>query len=106
LAVSGHERILLYHAESLKLPGLLQLPERIPFVLKLSRNGKILLAAGGRGAHSGKVVLFDVTSGKRLAEIGDEPTPSWRPTSARTTSSSPCAARTNSSKSAAPPPAS
>ncbi|MCS6849831.1 MAG: hypothetical protein NZ700_01520, partial [Gemmataceae bacterium] len=66
LAVSGHERILLYHADSLKLLGLLRFPERIPFVLKFSRSGKILLAAGGRRAHSGKVVLFDMTSGKRL----------------------------------------
>ena len=37
-----------------------------------SRNGKVLLAAGGRGANTGKAVLFDVASGKRLAEIGDE----------------------------------
>jgi WD40 repeat protein len=41
-------------------------------VLKFSRNGKWLLAAGGHGAASGKVVLFDVVTGKRLTEIGDE----------------------------------
>lgn len=72
VAVAGHERILLYHSESLERIGELPFPERIPYVLKFSRNGKILLAAGGRGASSGKVVLFDVETGNRLAEIGDE----------------------------------
>ena len=72
LAVAGHERILLYNTDDLKLIGLLPFPERIPHVLKFSRNGKLLLAAGGRGAAAGKAVLFDVPTGKRLAEIGDE----------------------------------
>ena len=72
LAVAGHESILLYHSESLKHLGSLDFPERIPHVLKFSRNGELLLAAGGRGAHTGKVVLFDVRTGARKAEIGDE----------------------------------
>jgi WD40 repeat protein len=41
-------------------------------VLKFSRNGTLLLAAGGHGASSGRAVLFDVVSGERVAEIGDE----------------------------------
>jgi WD40 repeat protein len=72
LAVAGHERVLLYHTDTLKLIGALPFPERIPYVLKFSRNGKWLLAAGGRGAQSGKVVIWDVTTGKRVTEIGDE----------------------------------
>lgn len=72
LAVAGHERVLLYHTDTLKLLGTLPFPERIPHVLKFSRNGQWLLAAGGRGAHSGRVVLWDVTTGQRLTEIGDE----------------------------------
>lgn len=72
LAVAGHERILLYNTDDLKLIGVLPFPERIPHVLKFSRNGKVLLAAGGHGAESGKAVLFDVATGKRLTEIGDE----------------------------------
>ena len=44
----------------------------MPFVLRFSRDGNVLLAAGGRPVRSGKVVLFDVKSGRRLAEIGDE----------------------------------
>jgi hypothetical protein len=72
LAVAGHERILLYHTDTLALLGALPFPERIPHVLKFSRNGKLLLAAGGHGAAAGRVVLFDVTTAKRLTEIGDE----------------------------------
>jgi hypothetical protein len=72
LAVAGHERVLLYHTDTLKLLGTLPFPERIPFVLKFSRNGKWLLAAGGQGAKAGRVVLWDVTTGKRITEVGDE----------------------------------
>ena len=72
LAVAGHERVLLYHTDTLKLIGSLAFPERIPYVLRFSRNGKWLLAAGGRGASSGKVVIWDVTTGQRVTEIGDE----------------------------------
>lgn len=72
VAVAGHERILLYNTDDLKLLGVLPFPEGIPHVLKFSRNGKLLLAAGGRGADSGKVVLFDVATGQRVTEIGDE----------------------------------
>ncbi|MFM9962992.1 MAG: c-type cytochrome domain-containing protein [Planctomycetaceae bacterium] len=72
VAVAGHERVLLYNTDDLKLIGVLPFPERIPHVLKFSRNGKLLLAAGGRGAETGKAVLFDVTTGKRITEIGDE----------------------------------
>ena len=72
LAVAGHERILLYNTDDLSLMGALPFPERIPHVLKFSRNGKLLLAAGGRGAALGKAVLFDIATGRRLVEIGDE----------------------------------
>lgn len=72
IAVAGHERVLLYHTDTFKLLGTLAFPERIPYVLKFSRNGKWLLAAGGRGASSGKVVIWDVVTGKRVTEIGDE----------------------------------
>ncbi len=70
VAASGHEAILLYHTETLEFLGALPFPERTPHVLRFSRDGKILLAAGGRGAHSGAVVLFEVETAERLAEFG------------------------------------
>lgn len=72
LAVAGHERVLLYNTDTLKPVGTLPFPERIPHVLKFSRNGKWLLAAGGRGAAAGRVVIWDVTTGSRVTEIGEE----------------------------------
>lgn len=83
IAVSGQQQILLFgrsestkpktsNAHPIKFLGLLPFDEGNIHDLKFSRSGTLLLAAGGRGAHSGRVVLFDVESGTRVAEIGDE----------------------------------
>jgi mono/diheme cytochrome c family protein len=72
IAVAGHERVLLVHARTRAPLGALAFPEGVPFVLRFSRDGGVLLAAGGRPVRSGKVVLFDVKTGRRLAEVGDE----------------------------------
>ncbi len=71
-AASGHKQILLYETATLDLAGVLPFPEGQAHILKFSRNGQLLLAAGGRGSHSGKAVVFDVKTGKRVAEIGSE----------------------------------
>jgi WD40 repeat protein len=72
VAVSDHEQLLLFNSETLAILGALPFPEGEPLDLKFSRNGKLLLAAGGRGAHSGRVALWDVINGKRLATLGQE----------------------------------
>ncbi len=72
VAVAGHERIYLYDLARRAPAGELVFPEGIPYVLRFSRNGATLLAGGGKGVQSGKVVLFDVKSGKRLAVVGQE----------------------------------
>jgi hypothetical protein len=72
VAVAGHERIYLYHAVNRTLLGALPFPEGIPYVLRFSRDGELLLAAGGRGVQSGEVVLYDVRSGERRAVVGQE----------------------------------
>jgi hypothetical protein len=71
-AVSGHDRIYLYDLKKQARVGELAYPEGIPYCLKFSRDGSMLLAGGGRGVQSGKVVLFEVKSGKRLSVLGDE----------------------------------
>lgn len=73
LAIAGHERIYLYNLEKRALAGELPFPEGIPYTLRFSRDGATLLAAGGKGVQSGKVVLYDVKTGKRLATLGQEP---------------------------------
>jgi WD40 repeat protein len=72
IAVGGQRQIILYHAQTLETLGILPFPEGLAYSLKFSRNGSILLAAGGIGAKSGKVVAFDVATGNRVAEVGDE----------------------------------
>lgn len=71
-AIAGQKQVALYQTETGELLGVLPFPEGIPQVLRFSRNGSVLLIAGGRGGQSGSVVLFDVKSGKRIAKIGDE----------------------------------
>lgn len=72
VAVASQKQIVLYNSDTTELLGVLPFPEGIPYVLKFSRSGTILLAGGGRAGASGKVVLFDVKTGARVAEIGDE----------------------------------
>ena len=72
IAVAGHKQVILYDTRTREVSGILPFPEGVAHVLKFSRNGQWLLAGGGRGAHSGKVILWDVKSGKRVAEVGAE----------------------------------
>lgn len=71
-AVAGYKQILLWNTDTLELSGVLPFPEGVPQDLKFSRNGKMLLAGGGRGAELGKVVVYSVESGERVIEVGDE----------------------------------
>jgi hypothetical protein len=72
IAVAGQKQILLYHAETLEPLGILPFTEGQPVDLKFSRNGQLLLAAGGRSAKTGRVMIWDVVSGKLEATLGDE----------------------------------
>jgi WD40 repeat protein len=71
-AVSSFRQIAIYNTATLELLGVLPFPEGQAEILKFSRNGALLMAGGGRGGASGKVVLFDVKTGARVAEVGDE----------------------------------
>ncbi len=72
VAIGGQRQIALYHSDTGELLGLLPFPEGIPHVIKFSRSGSLLLAGGGRAAQRGLVVVFDVRTGKRVFELGDE----------------------------------
>lgn len=72
VALTAPRQILLYHTAHLQLVGVLAYPEGQPNVVRFSRNGQLLLAAGGRDGASGKVVIWDVASGERIAEVGNE----------------------------------
>ena len=72
LAVAAQDHVRLLHIDTEKELGRLAFPEGEPHVIRFSHDGSVLLVAGGRPVESGRVVLFDVGTGKRLAEIGDE----------------------------------
>lgn len=72
LAVAGQEHVRFIHTETEQELGRLPFPEGIPQVIRFSRDGSVLMVAGGRPVEMGLVVLFDVRTGRRLAEIGDE----------------------------------
>lgn len=72
LAVAAQEHVRLFDIESEKEIGQIAFPEGEPHVIRFSRDGAVLMVAGGRPVESGRVVLFDVRTGKRLVEIGEE----------------------------------
>jgi hypothetical protein len=71
-AVAGQKQIALYHTDTGALLGVLPFPEGVPHVLKFSRSGSLLVAGGGVGGKSGSVVVYDVKTGKRAFEVGEE----------------------------------
>jgi hypothetical protein len=71
-ALAGQKQVLLYNTKTLDLVGVLPFPEGVAQVLKFSQNGLLLLAGGGKGATSGRVVVWNVKTGERIFEIGEE----------------------------------
>jgi hypothetical protein len=74
VAVGGQKQVLLYHTDHGDLVGVLPFEHGQINSLKFSRNGRLLLAAGGRGGASGKAVLFNVETGEKITEVGDQET--------------------------------
>jgi hypothetical protein len=72
VAVAGQKQVLLFDTGNRQLIGILPFAEGEPVDLKFSHNGKLLLAAGGRGAKSGCVMVWDVVTGERRMTIGQE----------------------------------
>lgn len=72
VAIGGQKQIVLYNTETLEPLGVLPFPEGFPTVIRFSRNGEVLMTAGGLGGKSGKVVLWDVKTGDRIATLGNE----------------------------------
>jgi WD40 repeat protein/mono/diheme cytochrome c family protein len=71
-AVGGQKQVLLFHSDTFQMLGALPFPEGLPTILRFSRNGQILLGGGGTGAKSGKVALWKVENGERIATLGNE----------------------------------
>lgn len=72
IAIAAPRQILLYNSQSMSLTGVLPYPEGVVEILKFSRNGSLLLAGGGRPSAMGKVTVWDIHTGERVIEVGEE----------------------------------
>ncbi len=72
VAVGGQKQVSLYNSETLEPLGVLPFPEGFPAIIRFSRNGQLLLTGGGLGGKSGKVALWDIKTGERIATLGNE----------------------------------
>jgi hypothetical protein len=72
VAITSQRQVLLYNTNTLDLVGVFAFPEGQPNVVRFSRDGRLLLAGGGKPAASGRVVVWDITAGERVFEVGKE----------------------------------
>lgn len=72
VATPWQRQVSLYHSETARLLGVVPFVDGSPSVVRFSRDGKLLLVAGGVAAASGVAALFDVETGARMATVGDE----------------------------------
>ncbi len=75
IAMAAANQIVLYHADpksKQSLLGILPWENGQPKVVRFSRDGSRLIAAGGRAAAIGNFAIWDVATGKREIELGDE----------------------------------
>jgi hypothetical protein len=72
VALGGQKQVLLYNTDTLELAGVIPFPEGTIQSLTFSRNGKLVVAGTGHAGKNGKVVAWEVESGRRVFEIGEE----------------------------------
>ncbi len=71
-AVAGQKQALLYHTETFEPVAVLPYGEGFIESLKFSPNGALLVAGGGRGGKAGRVVAWDVKTGRQVLKVGQE----------------------------------
>ena len=68
-AAGSENQVLLHHSGTRDLVGVLPFPEGAIYDVRFSRNGQLLLVAGGAAGKDGAVVIFDARSGERLVDL-------------------------------------
>ncbi len=72
VALAGQKQVILYHTENRQILGILSYEEGFIESMNFSRNGKLLIASGGRGGKSGNVAGWEVETGRRVVSVGEE----------------------------------
>ena len=72
VAVAGQKQALLYHTDTLEPMAVLPYGEGFIESLKFSSNGSLLVAGGGRGGKSGRVIAWDIKTGRKVLNVGQE----------------------------------
>ena len=75
IAMAAANQVVLYNTDPKSkqpLLGILPWKNGQPKAVRFSRDGSRLIAAGGRAASMGNFVVWDVATGKRELELGDE----------------------------------
>ncbi|HEY1172035.1 MAG TPA: c-type cytochrome domain-containing protein [Verrucomicrobiae bacterium] len=72
VALTGQHQVLVYNTDTLELSGVVKFPSGHPVQVRFSRNGKMLLAAGGEGAKIGLATVWDVVTGDKIITVGEE----------------------------------
>ena len=72
VALAGQKQVILYNTENLQISGILSYEEGFIESMNFSRNGKLVIASGGRGGKSGNVAGWDIETGRRVLAVGEE----------------------------------
>ncbi|MFK7790163.1 MAG: c-type cytochrome domain-containing protein [Phycisphaeraceae bacterium] len=72
VASTGQQQVLIHHADTGELLGVLPFAFGQPQTLRFSWTGRLLMVGGGVGGSSGTVVLYDVQTGEQVTRVGDE----------------------------------
>lgn len=70
VAVGGDRQVILYEMEGMSLVGVLLYPEGDVYALTFSRNGELLLAAGGQEGDAASAVVWNIRTGERVGSYG------------------------------------
>ena len=72
VAIAGQRQVALFSLADRQWQHAFPFPEGDIHLLRFSSDGELLLAAGGAPGESGRVIGFEVATGKRQFELGDE----------------------------------
>jgi hypothetical protein len=69
LATAQSGGIAVHRTDERRLAGFLPFPDGQANVVRFSRDGSLVMAAGGRAAHSAHITIFDIRNGQKVADM-------------------------------------